>query len=480
MSKKASAGKVVNTRRPASTDDQREASYRAIYSIKVNGAYSNIELGKALRWMEYENTGFARELVYGTVRYIKYLDHILNGFTGDKKLDPEVSILLEMGLYQILFMDSVPDHSAVDETVELAKRHANRASGMVNAVLRNIIRKRDAGTLVLPENDVELKKDTIRYLSTVYSCSEPITELFTKQYGAERAESILAASNKTPELCLTVNTNRITAHELAENLRGHGFSVDEESSLGQPEEGFVIAVSGGGLLNSEGFTDGLFFVQDRSSVRAIKALADVWADKIAGPPRLLIDVCAAPGGKSYAAVVIIKPEEIISRDVHSHRIKLINDHAEVLGFDMLKVELGDASLMPSARPQDDGTKVRRRPLGSAGWPKDDRTADVIICDVPCSGLGVMRRKPEIKYKKTGFLDTALTKKQYNILKASFARLTPGGIMMYSTCTLNDAENGAVVKKFIEECGGAKVLDEKTLFPDTDGTDGFYYCIIEKE
>ncbi|MBQ1406774.1 MAG: 16S rRNA (cytosine(967)-C(5))-methyltransferase RsmB [Eubacterium sp.] len=456
----------------------RETAFMVLMNVRRKGAYSNIELGKALKGQEYG--AFSRGIVYGTLSRIRYLDYILDGFIDAEKTDPVVMVILEMGLYQIVFMNSVPDHSAVDEAVELAKKHAKKATGLVNAVLRNYLRKRDSGKLVMPENDEELAKDTIRYISVVYSCSEPVAELLVGQYGKERAESILAASNETPELCLTVNTNRITAHELVERLRVHGFSAEEESSKGSPEDGFVITASGGGILDSAEFADGLFFVQDRASVRAVKALADAWSGKIAGPPGLLIDVCAAPGGKSFAAAIIIKPDEIISRDVHPHKIKLINDRAGVLGLEMIKAETGDASLMPAAVSPGSGIKVRRKPAGSAGWPKDERMADMIICDVPCSGLGVMRRKPEIKYKNTEFLDTALTKMQYTILKASFERLKTGGMMMYSTCTLNRAENEDIVRRFTGECSLANILDEKTLFPDTDGTDGFYYCIIEKQ
>lgn len=422
-------------------DPNREAAFRVLLRIERDSAYSNIELNRITSGESSLNEAFVRELVYSVLRNRKYLDYMLRQLVakGYDRLQPEVKTILRMGASQIEFLGSVPDYAAVSEQAALCRKAAPGRTGFVNAVLRNYIRKKDK--LKKPEQET----DPVTRLLNQYSCERWIVKKWIRMFGEERAESLLAAGNRTPELCVSVNTLKIGSEELMERLTREGFRCRRE--------GDALFVRGSGLIEGEAFREGLFFVQDRSSILAAEALA-------ARPGERIIDPCAAPGGKSFQLALQMKDQgTILSMDLYEHRMELLRKEAERLGITMIETKVRDAE----------------DPI-----PELAGTADRVICDVPCSGLGVIRRKPEIKYRKLPDGGRALAETQLRILLSSSSYVRPGGVLMYSTCTINDMENEGVAERFLEKNAGFRKLAERQLLPDTDGCDGFYYCVMKKE
>ncbi|MGI6211169.1 MAG: 16S rRNA (cytosine(967)-C(5))-methyltransferase RsmB [Anaerovoracaceae bacterium] len=422
-------------------DPNREAAFRVLLRIERDSAYSNIELNRITSGEGSLNEAFVRELVYSVLRNRKYLDYMLRQLVakGYDRLQPEVKTILRMGASQIGFFGSVPDYAAVSEQAALCRTAAPGRTGFVNAVLRNYIRKKDK--LKKPEQE----KDPVTRLLNQYSCERWIVKKWIRMFGEERAESLLAAGNRTPELCVSVNTLKIGSEELMERLTREGFRCRRE--------GDALFVRGSGLIEGEAFREGLFFVQDQSSILATEALG-------AQPGERIIDPCAAPGGKSFQLALRMKDQgTIFSMDLYEHRMELLRKEAERLGITMIETKVRDAE----------------DPI-----PELAGTADRVICDVPCSGLGVIRRKPEIKYRKLPDGGCALAETQLRILLSSSSYVRPGGVLMYSTCTINDMENEGVAERFLEKNAGFRKLAERQLLPDTDGCDGFYYCVMKKE
>ena len=426
-------------------DKNRMTAFIVLKNISTEKAYSNIELNRQIAKDQPESPAFVRELVYGVVKNQMLLDYYLAQLVtkGFRKLKISVSTILRMGLYQIMFMDSVPDYAAVSESVKMAKRVCRAQAGLVNGVLRNFMREGDS--LKHPDDE----KKVVKRLASKYSFDSWIVKRWLTMFGPKKTETLMASSNRTPALCIRVNTLKTDAGSLRKSLEGQGFEAVQGAL---PE---MLRVRGSGLLETDEYRNGLFLVQDESSALAVSALAPAENE-------VLIDVCAAPGGKSIdAALYMADRGRIFSFDVYDHKTALIRAECERLGVSSIRTEINDA-------------RHARSDLIN--------TADVVICDVPCSGLGVVRRKPEIKYKVIDDQGKALSELQYEILKESAGYVKTGGRLMYSTCTINDIENEQVVKKFLHnqphgesfECIGSR-----QLFPDIDGCDGFYYCIMEK-
>ncbi|MBQ1517338.1 MAG: 16S rRNA (cytosine(967)-C(5))-methyltransferase RsmB, partial [Clostridia bacterium] len=363
--------------------------------------------------------------------------------------------ILRMALYQIAFMDKVPSSAAVNEAVKLCKKERlYQSSGFVNALLRNAA-KSDLLT-VLPS-----EKDQVKFLSVKYSCPEWLVKLWVKDYGKKVCEDILESLDGKPPVYIRVNTLTTNTAELTKKLVASGIEV-------KPVQGFANALeikNFGSLGENVQYLQGMFYVQDLASQICCEILN-------AQPGDIVSDVCSAPGGKSFTAAVRMCGKGIVySYDIYPHKIKLIEDTAERLGINNIKVSLRDA--------------LSDIPLNES---------DKIICDVPCSGLGVLRRKPEIRYKEdTGI--NSLPDIQLKILENTAKYLKSGGVLVYSTCTLNKEENSGVVNRFLsahtdfEPCqiilpnGIKRTIDEPvhmlTLFPQTNNTDGFFICTIKK-
>ena len=421
--------------------NDRNLAYKILLKIEKDKAYSNLTLDSVLEREKAGYEPFVRALVYGVIERKITLDYILSNFLSQpiKKLKPQVLTVLRMGVYQIKFMDKVPVSAAVNESVKLIKQEGfSFASGIVNSVLRKI----SNSEIFYPEND-----NSIDYLSIRYSCPSDLVQKYINDYGFENAVGILSTSLENPPLNIRVNTLKISTEELICRLKTENVEVckcDLEDAL---------TVISGNIFTSSCYNDGLFHVQDLASQMCIKALDPK-------PNDTVLDMCAAPGGKSFTIAQKMQNKgSIYSFDLYEHRLSLINSGAKRLGIDIIKPQVRDASVTYSDIPK----------------------ADKILCDVPCSGLGVIRRKPEIKYKDLAFIDK-LTDLQYNIICSASSYLKKGGRLVYSTCSLNKDENEKVCERFLSLHNDFKLLNgfPVTLMPKTHKTDGFFFAVFTKE
>lgn len=454
-------------------DLDREAAFKALLAIERDGSYSNLELSKMLASDVLSNKGFIREIVYGVTENKIYLDYILDKFIkkGAAKTKLQALIILRMGVYQILFMNSVPNYAAVNESVALARRFARGTDGFINGVLRNFIRNMDSAS----EIDV---KGQLEYLSIRYSCQLKLVEELVSMLGFEHAKMILEHAGHRPPLSIRVNIAKISVKELADRLRANGFEI-EGSKLSDR----VLLVKGGALTEANEYKEGLFSIQSEESC----AIAD-FAD--AKSTELVIDLCAAPGGKAAAmAEQMLKPStstepltktepgkkpststepltetelgiasgKVIALELYEHRAALIEATARRLGLENIEVRCQDA------------VEQIDELVGKA---------DLVLADVPCSGLGVIRRKPEMKYRDEFDFDE-LVEIQKSILETGSSYLKPGGRLIYSTCTINPRENELMVKDFLERHEEFISEKEVKLSPFDNGYDGFYMNKLKK-
>ena len=454
-------------------DIDREAAYKALLAIERDGSYSNLELSKLLASDELSNKGFIREIVYGVTENKIYLDYILDKFIkkGAAKTKLQALIILRMGVYQILFMNSVPNYAAVNESVALARRFARGTDGFINGVLRNFIRNMDSAS----EIDV---KGQLEYLSIRYSCQLKLVEELVSMLGFEHAKVLLEHAGHRPPLSIRVNVAKISVKELADRLRAKGFEI-EGSKLSDR----VLLVKGGALTEANEYKEGLFSIQSEESC----AIAD-FAD--AKSTELVVDLCAAPGGKAAAmAEQMLKPctstepltetepgkqpststepltetepgiagGKIIALELYEHRAALIEATARRLGLENIEVRCQNAVEQIDAL------------VGKA---------DLVLADVPCSGLGVIRRKPEMKYRDEFDFDE-LVEIQKGILETGSSYLKLGGRLIYSTCTINPRENELMVKDFLERHEEFISEKEVKLSPFDNGYDGFYMNKLKK-
>ena len=454
-------------------DLDREAAFKALLAIERDGSYSNLELSKMLASDGLSNKGFIREIVYGVTENKIYLDYILDKFIkkGAAKTKLQALIILRMGVYQILFMNSVPNYAAVNESVALARRFARGTDGFINGVLRNFIRNMDSAS----EIDV---KGQLEYLSIRYSCQLKLVEELVSMLGFEHAKVLLEHAGHRPPLSIRVNIAQISVKELADRLRANGFEI-EGSKLSDR----VLLVKGGALTEANEYKKGLFSIQSEESC----AIAD-FAD--AKSTELVIDLCAAPGGKAAAmAEQMLKPStstepltktepckkpststepltetepgiaggKVVALELYEHRAALIEATARRLGLENIEVRCQNAVEQIDAL------------VGKA---------DLVLADVPCSGLGVIRRKPEMKYRDEFDFDE-LVEIQTGILETGSSYLKPGGRLIYSTCTINPRENELMVKDFLERHEEFISEKEVKLSPFDNGYDGFYMNKLKK-
>lgn len=438
-------------------DLDREAAFKALLAIERDGSYSNLELSKMLASDELSNKGFIREIVYGVTENKIYLDYILDKFIkkGAAKTKLQALIILRMGVYQILFMNSVPNYAAVNESVALARRFARGTDGFINGVLRNFIRNMDSAS----EIDV---KGQLEYLSIRYSCQLKLVEELVSMLGFEHAKVLLEHAGHRPPLSIRVNVAKISVKELADRLRANGFEI-EGSKLSDR----VLLVKGGALTEANEYKEGLFSIQSEESC----AIAD-FAD--AKSTELVIDLCAAPGGKAAAmAEQMLKPStstepltetepgiaggKVVALELYEHRAALIEATARRLELENIEVRCQNAVEQIDAL------------VGKA---------DLVLADVPCSGLGVIRRKPEMKYRDEFDFDE-LVEIQTGILETGSSYLKPGGRLIYSTCTINPRENELMVKDFLERHEEFISEKEVKLSPFDNGYDGFYMNKLKK-
>ena len=423
-------------------DINRKTAFDVLMDVEKNGAYSNLSLNSFIEKNRPDSPAFVRELAYGVLRNKLLLDWFLGQLipSGLKKIKKQDMTLLRMGVYQLSYMKSVPEYAAVSETVNMAKKLARGRERFINGVLRGYIRNRQQ--LALPDREVNLEE----YLSIVYSVERWIVRLWKDAYGAEKTEALLRASNETPELAVRVNLMKTDRKSLKEKLEALGFEAAESEVSDR-----ALLVKGSGLLDTELYREGMFSVQDEASILASDALD-------AKPGDCIADVCAAPGGKTFATAELMAGKGVIyAMDKYEHKLKLMEAQAKRAGIDNIRLL------------QHDSTVPVEELKGQM---------DKVLADVPCSGLGVMRRKPEIKYKGRQELNE-LIERQRQILLAAASYVKAGGTLVYSTCTINPAENEKQIVEFLRGNKDFKALEQKQLLPD-GGTDGFFICRMRKE
>lgn len=408
----------------------RSLALESLVALERDGRYSNIEIDSRIRRANLSDAdrGLYTRLVYGVTERRITLDYIISRFseTPIDALDEDVKTALRLGIYQLSFMDRIPEHAAVSETVDLVRK-ARR--GFVNAVLRSYIR---AGKpICLPDRD----DDRIKYLSVKYSVPTGLAEHFSRSYGEDEAESLLRAMAQEPKVSLRINTLKISAENALLKTGGTMSCIADG----------IILVDGLDERVRDGIDAGEWFVQDEAS-RAATVLLGAKAGET------VVDTCACPGGKSFSAAIDMENTgRIYSFDLHRNKLSLIEKGAEKLGISIIETSERDA------RKPDESLLGR---------------ADRVLCDAPCSGLGVIAKKPDIRYKNLDEIKK-LPEIQYAVLCGAAEYVRDGGVLVYSTCTLNPDENENTVTKFLSEHGDFSLDSMKTFFPHRDGCDGFF-------
>ena len=424
-------------------DINRKTAYLILDDIEKDGAFSNLAINAREKELKPTSPAFVRELVYGVLRYKMQLDHIWSQLMDHKgRVKRGDKILLRMGLYQLIYMDSVPDYAAVSETVALAKKYCTGRDKFINGILRSYSRRKNE--IRWPDK----KTDLTEYLSVRYSCERWIVDLWLSQFGAEQTEAMLSASLTTPRLCIRTNRLKTTPEQLKERLEGDGFRLESMSSV---EEGFFA--EGSGLIGTEAYREGWFTIQDESSMLAVCAMDPQ-------PGETVVDVCAAPGGKTLFMAERMKNQGTIhAGDLYLARLELLEAQAKRLGVTIVDINAWD-----STQPRQDF--------------KDQ--ADRVLVDAPCSGLGVIRRKPEIKYREEDMERKKLPQIQRMILEAASSYVKVGGTLVYSTCTVNLEENSFVTEAFLKKHPEFERIEEQQMYPGAQEGDGFYICKMKRK
>lgn len=436
----------------------RKLAYTALLRVEKEKGYSNLTLDALFRGENADprDRQLAASLFYGVLERKLTLDHVIGGYTRKKlsALDDEVAAALELGLYQLLYMDGIPDSAAVNESVELIKKSRKKsAAGFVNGVLRSFLR--DGKRVPLP------KGEGLERASVEFSMPLSILKRWEKDYSRETAVELAKACLGRPPLHARVNTLRCAPEEAAAALAAEGVEVRLHPVL----PGCLELSGTGSVAELEPFRKGWIAIQDTASQLCAWALG-------AQPGETVFDLCAAPGSKSFTVAELMGDRgTVLAFDLHPSRVALIEKGAARLGISCIRAEAGDASRF---RPE----------LG---------LADRVLCDVPCSGLGIIRRKPEIRYKSDAELD-GLPPIQLAILENGSRYVKPGGTLLYSTCALSRQENDQVADRFLEghpefEPEGfpetvRAVLGEdcarKTLMPMDGGFDGFFLARFRRK
>ena len=428
------------------TDSPRSLAVELLKKTEDSKQFSNIALDKALESSQLSpiDKRLASALFYGVIERRITLDSRISELSDRplSQIDSHTLNALRLGLYQLMFMDKIPPHAAINETVSLCPR---RTSGFVNAILRSHLRR---GALTLPDKSIA----PAEHLSVEYSVCLPLCEKFLSVFGFARTEAIFKSLSEPPKTTIRVNTLKVSREELKARIENA-----EETRLSP----VGLRVSGA-VRELYGFDEGCFFVQDEASQICVEALD-------AGPHMKLMDICACPGSKSFGSAINMQNTgEVLSFDLHARKLSLILSGAERLGISTVRVA------------EQDGRVPLEEHFG---------TADRVLCDVPCSGFGVLGKKPELRYKSPAE-SAALPDIQLAILENACRYVKDGGVLVYSTCTVFPEENQQNVERFLAShkefslapfsVGALKA--EKgyvTLLPDEHGTDGFFIAKLIK-
>ena len=413
----------------------RKIAASILLKIENNNSYSNLTLNSYFKELDIttQDKAFITALVYGVIERKITLDYTLKKFikTPLKKVMPFTLANLRIALYQIMFLSKIPESAAVNEAVKIVKNSKeSRNAGFVNGVLRSALRD----DLSLPNGD------DINSLSVKYSCPTEIIESFINDYGLNNTKLLLEETLKIPPLTVRVNTLKTDIPTFCQNI---GVNTTEHKPFGA-----IILENGIDVSSNKLYKEGHFIVQDAASQTSVTILN-------AKPGERMLDMCSAPGGKAFSSAILMENKgELIACDLYPHKAELIQKSANRLGLDIIKAKICDATKFDAS-------------LGKF---------DCILCDVPCSGLGIIRRKPEIKYKDFAEFEN-LPQIQYEILSNAKKYLKKGGRMLYSTCTLRKAENEEIIERFLKENPDFTLKYSHTFMPFIDETDGFFAALL---
>ncbi len=431
----------------------RERIIKILYNVEFGGAYSNIALKNGLDGLDPRDRAFVSRAVYGVISRRLTLDYIIGLYSKIKlkKISKYILLILRLGIYQLLYMDKVPQSAAVNESVKLAKRYGHSASaGFVNGVLRSVARDKC---------NIKMPADPLESMSVRYSFPKETVEYYISRFGEEFASELMESLNREPAMTIRANRLKISRADLVKRLEADGIRAKENSFCGDG-----IDVSGLDTASSRLYKSGYFTVQDAAAMTAARILDPK-------PDDTVIDLCAAPGGKTTYLAELMENKGIIRAfDIHENKIGLIRDNAERLGITIISARASDASVYDE---------------------KYTAFADCVLADVPCSGSGIARRKPELKYSREDI--SGLLEIQAAILENAARYTKPGGVLVYSTCSLRKEENEDTVNKFLEKnkdfrpesiekylphgAGGQSGM--MTFFPNVHGTDGFFAAKLRK-
>ena len=471
------------------TDRNRKTAYSVLWDVERNGAYSNLALNAHIGREKPDSPAFVRELVYGVLENEYLLDWEIGPFLKQpvEKLGLAEKLLLRLGFWQILFSDSIPAYAAVNGTVDLAKDVAKGREGFVNAVLRNYLRGREAlpeegtetagsgetffGVKVIPPVPRLLRPlpdraaDPVRWLSLRYSCHEWIVTRWLADYDEELVEMMLATSLETPPVAIRPNASVVSKETLKAVLAIEKPSLNlRMSSIA--DNAFVV--SGGSVTDTKAYAEGLFSIQEEPSIRCVEVLDPK-------PGVTVYDVCAAPGGKTLAIWEMMRCEgTLVACDVNGAKLGRIRKEAKRLGLKTPRLVVRNAA---TGRAPESALSA-----ASAELFLLPESADRVLVDAPCSALGTIARKPELKLRGPDPEIEGLPAKQLAILAESAKLVRPGGRLVYSTCTVGTAENGNVVRAFLNGAPEWECADENQLIPVSGfgGADGFYIaCLVRK-
>ncbi|GAA0754035.1 MULTISPECIES: 16S rRNA (cytosine(967)-C(5))-methyltransferase RsmB [Clostridium] len=436
--------------------NSRKLARQIVQRVLEEGAYSNLVLSNELntRDIEDKDKGLITEIVYGTLRRKRTLDVLIGNFVKDINLiDTTVLNILRVAIYQMYFLDKIPEYAACNEAVEEAKEVSLEASKLVNGILRNYIK--DEKEIVVPGNRID-------ELAYKFSFQPWMIRLFIKQYGEEKTMKLMSGLNETPKVTVRVNEFKAEYDEVYEKLEEIGYNIEEGYAC--PEG---IAIKGGkGIEDNALFKEGLITVQDESAMLVAPLLDLKEGDKV-------LDLCAAPGGKTtHIAELLGNTGEVLAFDLHENKLSLIEENAKRLGLNNIVCKAMDA------------TKLNSDYISYG---------DKVLIDVPCSGLGIIRKKPEIKWNKTRQQLKDLVPIQREIMENAWQYLKPGGTLVYSTCTLNKEENEENLQWFLSKHKDAAVekvyignnsnfiynADGSLTILPNDSMDGFFMGKIKK-
>lgn len=439
----------------------RDIALQIINDTHANQAYANVSLTRTLKKYNIaeQDRRFITELVYGTVKTDGTLEWIIGQYVDRpfRKIAPMIQDILKMGAYQLLFMDKVPESAACNQSVELAKKYGHVGTvKFVNAVLRNMIRHREKAAYPTAEENI------IRHLALTYYHPEWLIKRWLKRFSADEVIDLCKFNNQNATLSVRTNTLKTDRENLLEVLTGEG--AECRKSTWTPEG--ILCLSHKGMASFDSLQDGLFQVQDESSM----LVAHVLDPK---PGEFIIDTCSAPGGKTTHIAALMKNEgRILAADIYEHKLMRVQENAERLGIDIIETMLIDAAEIGDIYPE---------------------KADRVLVDAPCSGLGVLRRKPDARWRKDEENLREFPELQMKILQSAAKAVKPGGILVYSTCTIEAEENQLIVEKFLQDnplfaldnTGEYLPCDKSNepmvqLLPQQDDVDGFFIARMKRK